>query len=141
MGLLSFQALPRRLSLDFSDLFQKGFAFDRIEGNFVIENGQAETDNLFMDGPSAHILARGRVGLAAEDYDQRVTVIPNMSGGLPLAAALAGGVVPGAAMLLVERLFKPQIDNVGRVEYQVTGPWSAPVVERVESSEARPKNE
>lgn len=141
LGLLSFQALPRRLSLDFSDLFQKGFAFDRIEGNFVIENGEAVTDNLFMDGPSAHILARGRVGLAAEDYDQRVTVIPNMSGGLPLAAALAGGVVPGAAMLLVERLFKPQIDNVGRVEYQVTGPWSAPVVERIDAAtETRREN-
>ncbi len=141
LGLLSFQALPRRLSLDFSDLFQKGFAFDLIEGNFVIENGQAQTDNLFMDGPSAHILARGRVGLAAEDYDQRITVIPNMSGGLPLAAALAGGVVPGAAMLLVERLFKPQIDSVGRVDYRVTGPWSAPVVERVdEDTETRRKN-
>jgi len=131
LGLLSFQALPRRLTLDFSDLFQKGFAFDAIEGDFTVENGNARTDNLVMDGPAAHIVARGRVGLTAEDYDQRVTVTPNVSAGLPLAGALAGGVAGGAAALLVERLLKQQIDKIGRVEYQVTGPWSAPAVERV----------
>jgi len=131
LGLLSFQALPRRLSLDFSDLFQKGLAFDQIAGDFAVENGVALTDNLTMDGPAARIVARGKVGLAAEDYDQRVAVIPNVSAGLPLAGALAGGVAGGAAALLVERLLKQQIDEIGRIEYQVTGPWAAPVVERV----------
>lgn len=131
LGLLSLQALPRRLSLDFSDLFQKGLAFDRIEGNFAVGNGVARTDNLTMDGPAARIVARGKVGLATEDYDQRVAVIPKVSAGLPLAGALAGGVAGGAAALLVERLLKRQIDQIGRVEYQVTGPWTAPVVERI----------
>lgn len=131
LGLLSLQALPRRLSLDFSDLFQKGLSFDLIEGNFAIGNGVARTDNLTMDGPAARITVRGKVGLAAEDYDQRVAVIPKVSAGLPLAGALAGGVAGGAAALLVERLLKQQIDQIGRVEYQVTGPWAAPVVERI----------
>lgn len=131
LGLLSFQALPRRLSLDFSDLFQKGWTFDTLAGDFAVENGVARTDNLTMDGPAARIVARGRVGLAAEDYDQHVTVIPNVSAGLPLAGALAGGVATGAALLLVERLLKERIDEMGRVEYQVTGPWTAPVVERI----------
>lgn len=131
LGLLSLQALPRRLSLDFSDLFKKGLAFDQIQGDFAIENGVARTDNLTMDGPSARIIARGKVGLATEDYDQRIVVIPNVSAGLPLAGALAGGVAGGAAALLVERLLKQQINQIGRIEYQVTGPWSAPVVERV----------
>ena len=31
LGVLSLQSLPRRLSLDFRDLFQEGFAFDSIE--------------------------------------------------------------------------------------------------------------
>lgn len=133
LGLLSFQALPRRLSLDFSDFFQKGLAFDRIEGDFRVKNGVAETDNLSMNGPAARIIARGRVGLIDEDYDQRVTVIPNMSAGLPWAGALAGGVATGAAMFLLERLLKQQIDEMGRIEYRVTGPWTAPVVERASS--------
>lgn len=134
LGLLSLQALPRRLSLDFSDFFQKGLAFDRIEGDFKVENGIAETDNLTMDGPAARIIARGRVGLVTEDYEQRVTVIPNVSAGLPWAGALAGGVATGAAMLLLQRLLKERIDEMGRIEYQVSGPWASPVVERVTGS-------
>ena len=33
-GLLSIQALSRRLSLDFTDFFSEGFAFDSIKGDF-----------------------------------------------------------------------------------------------------------
>lgn len=130
LGLLSFQALPRRLLLDFSDLFQKGFSFDRVAGSFTIENGDARTDNLRMEGPSANIEVRGRVGLVNEDYDQRVTVIPNVTGGLPVAGVIAGGVGAGAVLLLAEKLLKPGIDKMTQAEYRVTGPWANPVVER-----------
>ena len=131
LGLLSFQALPRRLTLDFSDLFQKGFSFDTLAGSFTIEKGNAYTDNMYMDGPAARIEAHGRVGLAAEDYDQQVTVIPNVSAGLPVAGALAGGVGGVAAMWLVEKILKPGIDKITKVDYQVTGPWTNPTVTRI----------
>jgi uncharacterized protein (TIGR02099 family) len=144
LGLLSFQALPRHLLLDFSDLFQKGFSFDKVSGSFTIENGNAVTDNLVMAGPSARIEAQGRVGLAAEDYDQRVMVTPNVTGGLPMAGVVAGGVTAGAltggvgagaAMLLMQRLLKPGIDKMTRVEYRVTGPWANPTVEKITNIE------
>jgi uncharacterized protein (TIGR02099 family) len=141
LGLLSFQALPRRLLLDFSDLFQKGFVFDSLAGSFTVEKGNAFTDNLYMDGPAARIEARGRVGLVAEDYDQRVTVIPSVSAGLPVAGALAGGVATGAAMFLVEKLVKPGIDKITKVEYQVTGPWANPTVARVTATGQETKSQ
>lgn len=140
LGLLSFQALPRRLTLDFSDLFQKGFTFDRLAGSFTIEKGNAFTDNLHMDGPAARIEARGRVGLAAEDYDQRVTVIPSVSAGLPVAGALAGGVGAGAALYLVEKLLKPGIDKITKVDYLVTGPWTDPKVTRITATNEENKS-
>lgn len=77
-------------TLNFNDLFSKGFTFDRIEGAFVIKDGNASTDNLMMDGPAAKVEIKGRVGLAARDYDHRVTVTPRSSTTLPLAGALAG---------------------------------------------------
>ena len=48
LGVLSLQSLPRRLTLDFRDVFQQGFAFDRIEGDVKITQGVAETRNLRM---------------------------------------------------------------------------------------------
>lgn len=127
-GLLSLQALPRRLSWDFSDLFKKGFSFDRIQGQFKIRDGDARTDNLVMEGPAARVEIAGAVNLGAETYDQKVTVTPHVSTGLPLAGAIAGGPGVGAAVLLVQKLFQSQIEKMTSYQYAVTGSWENPVM-------------
>jgi len=132
-GLLSVTALPRRLMLDFSDFFGKGFAFDDMRGHFNISKGDAYTENFFMDGPAARIELRGRVGLVAEDYDQRVKVVPNVASGLPtLAAVLTGQIVPAVVLALIEKLTKPEVDKATGIYYQVTGSWDDPLVEPID---------
>jgi hypothetical protein len=42
LSVLSLQALPRRLALDFRDLFQEGFVFDNVGGDVVIDDGVAQ---------------------------------------------------------------------------------------------------
>ncbi|MCU0934905.1 MAG: TIGR02099 family protein [Gammaproteobacteria bacterium] len=130
-GLLSVQALPRRLTLDFRDLFGKGFRYQRIDGTFRVEDGDAYTEDLVVEGDAARIDIRGRVGLAAEDYDQHVTVMPRLSTTLPIAGALAGGPIGAVAGFVAGQVFKDQIDRAAQFQYTVTGPWSDPVVERV----------
>ncbi len=131
-GLLSVQALPRRLTLDFSDLFGKGLAFDYMRGQFNFKDGNAVTDNFVLDGPSAQVELQGRVGLVARDYDQQLKVIPHFTSSLPLAGAVVGGVVVGAAVLLVEKLLKSNIDRATGIHYRVTGSWDNPVMARQE---------
>ncbi len=131
-GLISLQALPRRLTLDFSDFFGRGFSFDRISGSFAIRDGVATTGDLEMNGPAARVEAAGAINLAAREYDQIVTVHPNVSSGLPVAGLVAGGVGLGAAILLMERVFKSDIDRMTRITYQVRGPWSNPEVRRLQ---------
>ena len=130
-GLLSLTALPRRLSLDFSDLFGRGLAFDVVEGDFLLEDGDAYTNNLILEGPTARIEIAGRIGLARRDYDQRVRVTPHLSGGLPLAGALLGGPAVGAAILLFQKAVRDPLAGVARYEYRLRGSWDEPVVERV----------
>ncbi|MDZ7735832.1 MAG: YhdP family protein [Gammaproteobacteria bacterium] len=132
-GLLSIQALPRRLSLDFSDLFNKGFAFDRIHGNFTIEDGHAYTNDLTMDGPSALVTVTGRTGLVTQNYDQIVTVIPQISDTLPVTGALFGpiGIGIGAVIFLTGKVFESipeQIDKMLGYQYSVQGSWDEPVI-------------
>jgi len=124
------------LSLDFDDLFRKGFAFDSIEGAFEIDNGNAYTNSLLMSGPSARIDVSGRTGLEAKDYDQRVVVTPALSDTLPLAGALFGpiGAGAGAVFFLGQKLFKgipDQIDRILSREYVVTGTWDDPSIEKI----------
>lgn len=138
-GLISLQALPRRLTLDFSDLFKKGLSYDRVEGSFTIDNGDAYTNNLTMFSPSARIDIGGRVGLVSEDYDQLVTVTPDVSTTLPLAGAVAGGpvgaAIGAAATLIMETVFKEKVREVVNYQYQVTGSWDKPEIKTIENKE------
>jgi uncharacterized protein YhdP len=131
LGLLSVAQLPRRLSLDFRDVTDQGLAFDSVKGDFELRAGNAYTQNLVLKGPAVDIGVVGRTGLATEDYDQTMVVSGNTSGPLAVAGALAAGPVVGAGVLVLSQLFKDQLQGLARVYYHVSGPWSAPVVERI----------
>jgi uncharacterized protein (TIGR02099 family) len=136
LGLISLNNLPRRLSLDFSDLFAKGFSFDEIDGSFVLDDGNAYTNDLFVNGPAALIEISGRIGLADQDYDELVTVTPYVKTGLPLAGTLAGGPAVGAVLLVAETLLEDRLgplNRIARKQYTVTGPWSDPVIDKIEA--------
>lgn len=132
-GLLSLRELPRRLTLDFRDLFQSGMSFDRIEGRFELSDGNAWTDNLTVRSPAADILIIGRTGLASRDYDQQVMVAPHMSGMLPVIGGLAAGPVGAAAGFLAQGVVQGggDIEKSSRVHYSIAGSWERPVVARL----------
>lgn len=136
LGLLSLQALPRRLILDFRDLFQRGLTFSRIEGDIALRGGDAHTSNLVMDSAAAVVRIEGRTGLVARDYDQRITVVPNLSGAAPVVGTLVFGPQVGAVMLLFQKLLQKNVDEAARTEYRVTGSWEQPRVEEVEPPSA-----
>lgn len=139
-GLFNLQGLRRRLALDFSDVFEKGFGFDSIEGRFTLLDGDAYTNDLTVEGPAARIEISGRTGLARQDYDQLVTVIPHVQSTIPIAGALAGGPVVGAALLLADKLFAKQLEELtsfARYQYTVTGGWDDPQVTQLPREPAR----
>jgi uncharacterized protein (TIGR02099 family) len=135
-GMLSLQTFPRRLFLDFSDVFSKGFSFSRIKGNFRIEDGDAYTSGLYMDGPAARVDIAGRTGLADQDYDQTVTVTPKVAESLPLLGVLTATPQIGAAILFVQKIFQSGIDEVTKTKYTITGSWSSPVIKKIKSPKA-----
>lgn len=135
LGLASLAELPRRLALDFSDLTDKGFAFDTAHGDFDLRDGSAYTDNVLVKGPAAEIGLIGRIGLKKHDYDQTAVVTGNVSSTLPLAAFAAGPVV-GGAVLLFTQVFKQPLKGLVRGYYRITGSWDNPIVERIKSAEA-----
>ncbi len=88
-----------------------------------------------MDGPAARIDARGRIGMAARDYDQRVYVKPNVDTGLPAALALTGDPITGAAILFFQELLKPSLKKAGGLEYRITGSWDNPDIVEIKPDE------
>jgi len=135
LGLASIAALPRRLSLDFSDLTDKGLAFDTVRGDFKLHEGSAYTDNVLLKGPAAEIGLIGTVDLKNKLYDQTAVVTGNYTSSLPVAALVAGPVVAGAVLLFTQ-VFKQPLKGLARGYYRITGPWDNPNVERIKSAEA-----
>lgn len=132
LGLMNFYALPRRLTLNFRDVVGQGLSFDSIGGEFQLGDGDAVTRNLVVDAPSLRIETRGRIGLAAKDYDQQVTVYPDVSAGVTLASALLGGPALGALMLIAQEILDKPLDQATQLSYHLGGTWDNPRVTRVD---------
>ena len=107
LGVLSLQSLPRRLLLDFRDVFAEGFTFDGVTGDVKIAAGVAKSDNIRIRGLQAAVLVDGSTDLAAETQKLRVVVVPEVSaGGASLAyAAINPAIALGAflAQLILSR--------------------------------------
>ena len=125
LGLLSLQSLPRRLTLDFRDLFSDGFAFDQISAKADIHNGILRSDDFYMTGPAADVKIRGETNLKAETQRLKVAVKPNVSDTLSLAA-FAGGPIAGVAAFVAQKLLKDPLNKIAGSEYDIAGTWSNP---------------
>jgi uncharacterized protein YhdP len=134
LNLFSLNSLQRRLSLDFSDIVKEGFSFNTLEGRIVLTDGDAFTNDFTIAGSSAIISIAGRTGLVKKDYDQLVTVTPQLSSSLPIAGAIAGGPAVGAAVFLAEKLVGKEFNRMTEVQYQVSGSWDNPVYEKLQKN-------
>ena len=136
LGVLSLQALKRRLTFDFQDLFAEGFSFDQIAGDVRIQNGVLKSDNLKIVGPSARVAIQGQADIARETQQLTVHVQPSLSAGVSVGAAalLLANPVVGAAVaagsLLAQKAMQDPIEQIFSYGYTVSGSWSDPVVER-----------
>lgn len=136
LGLISLQALPRRLTLDFRDIFSDGLAFDRIEGRLDVSKGIMRTSGpLAINGPAAQIRIEGETDLKQETQNLTVEVRPELSTAATVGAALVNPVA-GAAALVVSSVLP--INRLFSYRYRVTGTWNDPKVDKVGNGSVEP---
>lgn len=131
ISILSLQTLPRRLTLDFSDLSNKGFSFDIFTGNFDLAKGSLYTKNTYVDGPVSYVSMKGRLNVLKKDYDLRLKVVPHITASLPVVATIAGGPLAGIAAWVASKIINQSIHKVSSYTYEIKGPWQNPVVHQV----------
>ena len=131
VSLLSLQALPRRITLDFSDVFSSGFSFDSIESLVSISDGVASTDKLIMEGTSASVALAGDVDIINKTQKLEVFVTPKLSSSAAsVAGAIAASPAIGLAALLAQKLLGNPFDKIATRYYTISGDWSEPDVKR-----------
>ena len=139
LGVLSLQALPRLLKLDFHDVFSEGLAFDGITANASIKRGVVTTDNLKMHGVAATVLMDGTADIANETTNLHVVVIPEFNLGTgPLVYALAVNPVIGIGSFLAQLFLRAPVMKALTYHMQIAGPWKSPVVTKLDSGKLEP---
>ncbi|MDH4417400.1 MAG: YhdP family protein [Acidovorax sp.] len=131
LGVLSLQSLPRRLTLDFRDVFSEGFAFDFVRGDVRIEQGVATTNNLQMKGVNAAVLMEGHANIDHETQDLRVVVVPEINAMTASLVATAINPVIGLGSFLAQVFLRGPLIEAATQEFRVDGTWADPRVVRV----------
>ncbi len=139
LGILSLQALPRRITLDFRDVFSAGFAFDGISGSIDVTDGVMHTEDLSIRGPAARVRMRGTADIKAETQDLRVAVQPTLSESIAIgAAASLLNPVAGVLTYLAQKALSDPIEKFFAYEYEIRGTWDDPEVRRLGAGKSAP---
>ena len=131
LSVLSLQSLPRRLSLDFRDVFSEGFAFDFVRGDMLIDQGVASTNNLQMKGVNAAVLMEGKADIEKETQDLRVVVVPEINAMTASLVATAINPVVGLGSFLAQVFLRGPLIEAATQEFHIDGGWADPRVVRV----------
>ena len=134
LGVLSLQALPRRLTLDFRDVFSEGFAFDFIRGNAKIDKGIASTNNLQMKGVNAAALMDGSADIVRETQNLRVVVVPEINAGTAALVATAINPAIGLGTFLAQWVLSKPLAAAATQEFHIEGTWADPKIAKVPRS-------
>ncbi len=133
LGLLNISEIAQRFTLDFRDVFNKGLVFEDLRGDLSFGGGNMTTDNFTVESSSLDMTIRGRTGIAARDYDQRIEVVPHVSTAVPLLSALVAGPVYAAVVYVVGKTTRldEAVDRSVALNYTLTGTWEDPKVDFV----------
>ena len=131
LGVLNLQALPRRLALDFRDVFSEGFAFDSVRGDVQVDLGRATTNNLQMKGVNAAVMMEGSADIARETQDLKVLVVPEISAGTASLVAAVINPAIGLGTFLAQWFLQRPLSEAATQQFHIDGTWADPKITKV----------
>ena len=136
LSILSLQALPKRITLDFKDVFSGGFEFDNITGTADIKQGVIYTNNLKIEGSSAKVTMSGQMDLKNETQNLKVRIAPTVGNSAALISALVVTPVVGVGVFIASKILGDPLGQMVAFEYNISGSWADPKVEKVRKNKS-----
>ncbi len=125
--LLSLDSLVRKLSLDFRDVFAKGFFYDKINGTMEILNGIAYTQDTVVDGGAGEIEIAGYTDLVEQNLNYTVSFAPNVTGNLPALVYFMVNPPTAIAALAVNQMLT-SAKVFSNINYSISGQFTDPQI-------------
>ena len=138
LSFINLELIANRMRMSRSELREQGFVYDRINVKLLVNNGKAKVDYFQVESEESDIELTGYVDLIERNYNLAANVQPSIADTIPLATYLAGGGLAGFGVWAADKmLFGGEIisslfDNVIEITFVITGPWSEPVIEKLD---------
>jgi uncharacterized protein YhdP len=138
LSFINLESIANRMRMSRSELREQGFVYDRINVELSVNNGKAKVDYFQVESEESDIELTGYIDLIERDYNLAANVQPAIADTIPLVTYLAGGGLAGFGVWAADKmLFGGEIigslfDNVLEVTYVITGPWSEPIIEKLD---------
>ncbi|GAB3476305.1 YhdP family phospholipid transporter [Marinomonas epiphytica] len=133
LGIFNFGALSRRLSLDFSDVYEPGFTYDEFTGKLLLNQGVVTTQEpIKVTSPTANVIVQGSANIESETLDQEIEASFPISGALPLAGLIWATPQIAGLLYITDQLVGDKISKITSVKYLVNGSFDEPVFKQVQ---------
>ena len=138
LSFINLESIANRMKLPRSELREQGFVYDRINVKLLVKNGKAKVDYFQVESEESDIELTGYVDIVKRNYNLAANVQPSIADTIPLATYLAGGGLAGFGvwaadkMLFGGELIGSLFDNIVEITYVITGPWSEPIIEKLD---------
>jgi len=141
VGIVNLANIVRRLQLDFSDLYESGISYDRIEGELLFEDSLLKiVEDLTVKTPSSRFSLRGDANLQTKELDMQLIATLPVTNNLPWIAGLAGGLPTAAGVYVASKIFEDQFDRIASAVYSIEGDWNDPRLSFVKVFDSGKKN-
>lgn len=132
IGLLSFDALTRRLKMGLGDVVNQGLAFDKILLKSALNKGILQIDSLAVTSTAMNIDLTGSSNLTHETHDLNAKVTPLIGDSIPTMALLSGASpITAIGYYLLQKIIPPLGGNFITLNYHITGSWQEPTLDEV----------
>jgi len=138
LSYINLESIANRLRLSRGELREQGYVYDRINAKLLFNDGVAKVDYFLVESEESDIELTGSVDLIKRDYNLAANVQPSIADTIPLATYLAGGGLAGLGvwaadkMLFGGKVFSGLLDNVVEITFIISGPWSEPIIEKLD---------
>lgn len=132
LGVLDSDNIKRRLKLDFSDITQKGLAYDEARFEAKLTNG-IMSNELIFNSPSLQAKTQGDINLASKAIKQHLEVSMPLGSIVPYAAALVAGPVVGGVLIATEALLDNPLTQMTTLHYELSGTTTEPKMQRIKN--------
>ena len=135
LSVLSLQSLVKRLSLDFSDVFNDGLPYSSMQATLQIVDGGINNKDFILNSSSGKITGNGYIDLVTDTINYNLSFFPDVTSSLPVLTAFAVTPTTALAVFALSKLLEPVVEVITELKFNVSGDFENPVFTEVKRNQ------